>query len=62
MFSNVAIARDAISPRKWFGGSAHLRTFRGSIGSKKCASLIAIPLFHPCFFAHSKPRVGKLVQ
>jgi len=32
MFWNVASARDEISLRKWSGGTAHLRTFRGSIG------------------------------
>jgi len=53
MFWNVASARDEISLRKWSGGSAHLRTFRGSIGSKKCALLAAILLFHSSFFAHS---------
>jgi len=49
---NVASARDEISLRKWSGGAAHLRTFIGSIGCKKCVWLAAI-LFHSCFFAHS---------
>jgi len=35
MIWNVASARDDISLSKWSGGTAYLRTFRGSIGYKK---------------------------
>jgi len=42
-----------ISLRKWSGGSAHLHTFRGSIGCKKCVLLAAILLYHSCFFTQS---------
>jgi len=31
MFWNVASARNVISLRGWSGGSAHLRTFRGTL-------------------------------
>ena len=46
MFWNVASARDEISLRKCSGGSAHLRTFRGSIDCKNCALLAAKLIFH----------------
>jgi len=45
MIWNVASARDEISLLKWSGGSAHLCTFRGSIGCKNCALLAAMLLF-----------------
>jgi len=44
MFRNVASARDEISLRKWSGGAAHLRTFRGALVAKN-------PLcWQQCFF------------
>jgi len=59
---NVASARDEISLHKWSGGTAHLRTLRGSIGCKKFVLLAATLLFHSCFFTQFKPGLGKLVQ
>jgi len=50
---NVASARDEISLRKWSGGSAHFRTFRGSIACKKCVLLAALLLIHSCFLTLS---------
>jgi len=38
-------SENEISLRKWSGGTAHLRTFRGSIGCIKCALLAAVPLY-----------------
>ena len=35
------------------GGSKHLRTFRRSIGCKKCILLAEMLLFHSCVFTHS---------
>jgi len=52
LFWNVTSARDEISLLKSSSGTAHLRTFRGSIGCKKCA-LLAAMLFHSRFFTHS---------
>jgi len=49
MIWNVASGRDGISLRKWSGGAAHLRTFRGSISCIKCVLLAAMLLFnHVC--------------
>jgi len=56
MFWNVASARDEIPLRKWSGGSAHLRSFRRSIGCKECV-LLAAMLFHSRFFTHSMNQV-----
>jgi len=47
MFCNVASARDKISLRKWSGGSAHLRTFRGSIGCTVAENALC---WQQCFF------------
>jgi len=44
MFWNVASARDEISLRKWSGGSAHLRTFRGALVAKTALC------WQQCFF------------
>ena len=52
MIWNVASARDDFSLRRWSGGTAHLRTFRGSIGCKTRVLLAAMLLFHWCFFSH----------
>ena len=61
MFWNVASARrDMISLRKWSGGSAHLRSFRGALVAENALC------WQRCFFfTHAslhKPGVGKLVQ
>jgi len=52
MIWNAASARDEISLRKWSGGAAYLRTFRGSICCKKCVLLAAMLRFHSCFFTY----------
>jgi len=41
----LQVRENEISPRKWSGGTAHLRTFRGSIGCKKCTLLAAMLLY-----------------
>jgi len=41
----LQVRENEISLRKRAGGTAHLRTFRGSIGYKKCA-LLATMLFY----------------
>jgi len=51
-FGMLKNARDEIL-RKWSGGTAHLRTFTGSIGCKKCTLLGAMLLFRSCFFTRS---------
>jgi len=48
----LKIAQDEIL-RKWSGGTAHLRTLRGSISYKKCTLLAAMLLFHSYFITHS---------
>jgi len=53
MIWNVASARNEISLRKWFGGTAHLRNFIWSTGRKKRVLLAAMLLFYLCFFTHS---------
>jgi len=53
----LKIARNEIL-RKLSGGTAHLRTFRGSIGCKKCALFAATLLFHSCFFTHNSINQG----
>jgi len=35
-FRAFASARDEISLRKWFGGTAHLPTFEGELVAKSC--------------------------
>jgi len=41
----LQVRENEISLRKWCGGTAHLRTFRGCIGCKKC-TLLAAMLLH----------------
>jgi len=51
MFWNVASARDEISLSKWSGGSAHLRTFRGSFGCTAAEN--ALGWQQSFFFTHA---------
>jgi len=44
-FGMLQVRKNEKSLRKWSGGTAHLRTFRGSIGCKKCALLAAMLLY-----------------
>jgi len=41
----LQVRENEISLRKWSGGTAHLRTFGGRIGCKKCALLAAVLLY-----------------
>jgi len=59
-FGILKNARDEIL-RKWSGGTAHLRTFRGSIVSKKMRFIGSNASFSLMICTWYKPGVSKLV-